>query len=72
MNAKNFARKAFDVLTVTGDGVELWKNDLTFDEALEEIKNAKSEFGGRYWIEEGRINPLDRKFSFYERYLDGC
>lgn len=51
--------KTYDVLTETSDGIELWKEDLTYEEAKAEIKRAKSEFGGSYWMEPAKINPLD-------------
>lgn len=60
-------------MTSTGDGVELWKNNLDYDEALEEIERSKDEFGGKFWMEVERYDPLhnipdcDPYFTYYEQ-----
>lgn len=51
--------KTYDVLTETEDGVELWKLDLTYEEARAEIEKSKREFGGSYWMEPAKSNPLN-------------
>jgi hypothetical protein len=50
--------KTYDVLTTTGDGIELWKASLTYDEAQKEIESAQWQFGGKYWMAEAKVNPL--------------
>lgn len=51
--------KTYDVLTETEDGIELWKEDLSFEEAQAEIKIARVEYGGKYWMAPARANPLE-------------
>lgn len=50
--------KIYDVLTVTKEGVELWKDSLSYEQAKAEIESAKAEFGGKYWMEPAKKNPL--------------
>ena len=52
------AAKTYAVMTSTGDGTELWKENLGYQEAQAEIEQAKAEFGGKYWMEEQKANPL--------------
>ena len=50
----------YDVYTVTEDGIELWKENLTYREARNEVEKARNEFGGKYWIEKSTGNPFHK------------